>query len=240
MDSTSWKVSITAPGYPTGRYGAASQVVVGRWLLCRRFFCPECNHSPEAVTFHPDCLQLFMRSCTCRDALERLWVAVVWSKALAGAKTKPLRLRKGTSTLSSAFAFVARTCNLPQMKRLPPEIRDIIQELSEPCHLLRYVGVLESAWRLSACPSEELSSLPLSQVSSWARGSPPELVGENTVPLPVIRCTIDALGLKRIERLAARPDFEAKRYDSMVFIVEAEDLFYDAAVQFKVLVSFPP
>ncbi|OIW25949.1 hypothetical protein CONLIGDRAFT_513196 [Coniochaeta ligniaria NRRL 30616] len=233
LESTAFSVGVPVPAYHALSMDGNAYVVVGRWKLCNLMSCRRCDDPPDAVTFHLDCLKLFMRNCTGRDALDKLWLAVIWRKALAGVEVEPLRLPTSPTSLSSAFAFVAGNCNLPQIKKLPQEVRDTIQELSEPHPLLRYMVVLESAWRLSTSSSEPLGSLPLRQVSSWTRGSSTELVGEATVPMPIIRCTIDSIGLRKIERLAARPRFEETRYDNMVFIVEHEDRFRDAVVQFK-------
>lgn len=85
------------------------------------------------------------------------------------------------------------------------EIRDLVQELSEPHLLCRYVVVLEMARQLSSGPLETLASIPMNQTSSWQRGFSPKIVGEDTAPSSTIRCVIDFLGLKKIERLPERP-----------------------------------
>jgi hypothetical protein len=192
----------------------------------------DCEPSPEAATLHPDCLQLFMRSCAPRDALDRLWLAATWHDVLPGIQC--LRLPKSSASFSATFAIAAEKCNLPQVKMLPREIRDLVQELSKPHLLCRYVVVLEIAWRLSSGPSEPLASVPMNQISSWERGSSPKPVGEAAAPSSIIRCVIDFLGLKKIERLTERPPFERGRRDDMAFIVEKKDAFRDTVVQFKV------
>ena len=117
---------------------------------------------------------------------------------------------------------------------LPREIRDLIQELSEPHLLCRYVVVLGIALQLSYGPSEPLVSVPMNQISSWERGYSLKPVSEATAPSSIIRCVIDFLGLKKIERLTERPLFERGRHDDMSFIVEKEDAFSETIVQFKV------
>lgn len=117
------------------------------------------------------------------------------------------------------------------MKSLP--LWDLVQELSEPNLLCRYVVVLEIAWRLSFGPSEPLASIPMNQISSWERGSSPKPIGEASAPSSIIRCVIDFVGLKKIERLTERPRFERGRRDDVAFIVEEEDAFRDTVVQFK-------
>jgi hypothetical protein len=173
-----------------------------------------------------------MRSCAPRDALERLWFAATWADTLPGIKC--LRLPKCSATFSSTFAIAAEKCDLPQVKMLPREIRDLVQKLSEPHLLCRFVVVLEIAWQLSSGPSEPLVSVPMNQIASWQRGSWPKPIGEATAPSTTIRCVIDFLGLKKIERLPERPLFERGRRDDMAFIVEEEDAFRETVVQFKV------
>lgn len=176
-----------------------------------------------------------MRSCTPRDALDRLWLAATWHDTLPGIQC--LRLPKNSASFSAAFAIAAEKCNLPQVKMLPPEIRDLVQELCESHVFCRYVVVQDIGRRLCSGPSEPLATLSLSQISSWERGSSPKSVGGVTASSSTIRCVFDFLGLKEIDRLTERPSFErGRRRDDMAFIVEEEDAFRDTVVQFKVLV----
>lgn len=267
-DSTSYRAGITVPSFPSG-YGLSpvtavnvaryegletllSPVDVGKWGL-GFYSCDNCGPVSDAVSLHPDCLQLFMRNCTAPDALDRLWLALTWRNTLPATSLAnyhvsypyspnqrqilPLHLQPISTSLSSAFVVATEKCNVPQIRNLPQEIKDVIQKFyhtvqvdifqwysethgsQEPeesderhglhFHLLyRYTVVLDVASRLSSGPSEPLSFVPLRQVFSWERGSSPKLVDGLVVSLPIIRCTIDLIGVKKIERLAQRPRFE--------------------------------
>ena len=231
-DSTCYHAGIIVPCYPAGSHGASSRVAVAKWRLCRAAICMDCNTSTEAATLHPDCLQLFMRSCASRDALDRLWLAATWQDTLPG--IQHLRLPKNSASFSATFAMAVEKFNLPQVKMLPREILDPIQELCEPQLFYRYIVVQEIARRLSSGPSGPLETVTMSQISSWKRGSSPKFVGEVNASSSIIRCVFDFLGLKVIERLTERPSFERGRPGDMAFIVEEEDAFRNSVIQFKV------
>lgn len=237
-DSTSYHAGIIIPCHPAGSHGASSRVAFTKWNLCRSAICADCNSSPEAATLHPDCLQLYMRSCAPRDAVDRLWLAATWHDTLPGIQR--LRLPKNSALFSAAFAIAAEECNLPQVKRLPREIRDLVQELCEPHLFCRYVVVQEIARRLSSGLSEPLATVTMGHISSWKRGSSPKSVGKVTTSSSTICCVFDFLGLKEIERLTERPSFERRRRDDMAFIVEEEEAFRHTVVQFKVPVFLTP
>lgn len=235
LESALFETTIVIPRHPLDDDDSPDRFVQGRWQLCRgNYNCRNCE--AEAATLHHDCLQLFMRHCTCSGSLARLWLAVTWRKPLASPDIKSSRLPRDSVSLAAAFALAAEKCGVPQMASLPQEVQDIIQGMAQPSFLQRYVAVLDSANWLSNCVFEPLNSLPLSRVSSWNLGSAPELVSEETLPLPFVHYTIDYIGLKRIERLASRPPFKPRRCDDQLFFVESEEHVFDgAALQLKVL-----
>ncbi|KAB5584728.1 hypothetical protein GE09DRAFT_201 [Coniochaeta sp. 2T2.1] len=215
------------------------------WVLCRVVRCLACNSgwglaTPlEAATLHTQCLQLFTRNCTCSvsDAVERLWMYMVWRKALAGPKYTSLRLPTTTEALSPHFLeLVAKKCGLSEYADLPQELQDMILNHSRDSILYRYAVILESAGRLSKHQSEGLSEEAFEHVLSWSRGERPRIVGPKIAEeLPFIRLTIDYQGLKKVERLISLPAFDKQRYDDKVYSTEHHSRLHNsmAVMQFK-------
>ncbi len=52
---------------------------------------------------------------------------------------------------------------------------------------------------------------------------------------PVIRLTLDANGLRALERLPERPTFAPRRFNNLGFIVDEQTRFADIVAHFKVL-----
>ncbi|KAL2162480.1 hypothetical protein VTH06DRAFT_7394 [Thermothelomyces fergusii] len=186
-----------------------------------------------------DCLQLFLRNCPARDALDRLWLARVWARQpWSGIPVPPLRLVHDPPAVSRTqvlFDYAAR-CGLEQLKVLPLELLQMVQALSWPHIFWRYMAALDVATYLSAGPSWPLRSLPLSKIISWERGSKPRLtaaeVGADDHP-SVIRLAIDTGGLKTFERLFELPPYQQLQFDNMVFLVVEQSSVANAVALFK-------
>ena len=140
-------------------------------------WCREFHSGLEmSATFHVDCLQLFMNTCPARDAMERLWTAVIWRDPFSAGMRIPLRFARGAASVSGvAFATVAEMCGLSIM-RLPREVRDMIQEYMHGHLLWCYMAVLDMAWRLSSgsASANPLRSVPLHHVLEgvWPSANP--------------------------------------------------------------------
>lgn len=141
----------------------------------------------KLAVVHIDCLKLFTRTFTDCNALDRLWLAAVWSKPFANMRT-PEPPRRTPARNVSSFAPAAGKFGLSQAKTLSFELQKMILELLQLSQFWRYVNTLQFSWRLLSEPSEPLITIPLSCLSSWERGSPPELVNEGAaLPLRIIR-----------------------------------------------------
>ena len=176
-----------------------------------------------------------MRKCAAHDALDRLWLARLWGRQpWADPPVPPLGLT-GNSPAISTFLRCAVRCGLPGLTTLPLELLEIIQSLSKPHYIWRYVVALDLATRLSAEPSRPLQSFPLATVASWERGCAP-VCGEEQgdASRPMIRLTIDCEGLRKIERLPGRPSYDPRRFDDLAFVVEEQRYFAAAVAHFKV------
>ena len=121
---------------------------------------------------------------------------------------------------------------------------DMIQEYMYGHLLWRYMAILDMAWRLSSgsASADPLRSVPLHHVLSWERGLALRLHANSTAtngdahqdPLPIVRCTFDAVGLAAIERLPERPAVGLGRHcDDKLFIVERAESLRDVAFHSK-------
>ncbi|KFA81328.1 hypothetical protein S40288_08298 [Stachybotrys chartarum IBT 40288] len=77
--------------------------------------------------------------------------------------------------------------------------------------------------RLHTSPiSEDLISIPLSEILAWERGGLPVLAYA-TPPKPIVRLTIDSHGVRKVERLPKKPLYRGQRSDSAVFVILEEN-----------------
>ncbi|OAA63514.1 hypothetical protein SPI_03677 [Niveomyces insectorum RCEF 264] len=216
---------------------------IGGMLLCRRPGCTRCAASLEACTVHADCFALFQRHCCGhgdRAVLERLWVVAAWRRPWRAAPCLWLddadRLvstewltRVGSEQDGRGLSGLGLG-----LQRLPPEIVQMIRLQSATSLLWRYSMVLDLAHRLSSCTaSDELLSMPLRRVASWERGGRPVTSAPCSPPPVVVRLTIDACGLRAVERLPSRPSPRSWRSDSHAFVVVDESQIQGATVHFK-------
>ena len=155
--------------------------------------------------------------------LDRLWTLALWRKPWAGAPR--IFLPQQPIIFSESVATVARKFGLPGLARkLPAEIVLMIHGYSEPAALWRLGAALDLAAELnSTTPTTTVDGVvshSLRRVVSWQRGSVPMLAREQR-PLPIIRLTIDAHGIKSIERLPdEEPPPSRARFDHLAFIIE--------------------
>lgn len=207
---------------------------------CEEVSCSACNDWRRACTVHPDCLQLFMRSCTARDALDRLWLARMWQRLPWTGISFPTRRLASNLPLAcdlSVLLRCAERCGLWKLKTLPVELLIDIEEFSRPHFFWRCVASVDLATQLSAGISQPLQSFLLNSVISWDRGNAPVVAAEGMDdPIaPIIRLTVDSGGLRKLERLAERPPYKQRRFDESVFIVENQSHFGSTVAHFKVM-----
>ena len=209
-----------------------------RWYHCTDRSCVSCQISPQSCEVHADCLKVFIRNCTAHDALDRLWVARVWRRQFwVGMRVPRPNWRTDSSLGSEVLTLLdyAERCGLPQLKALPLELVSLIHTLLGQHVFLRYINIVHIASQLAIAPSQPLQSVSLSTVSSWERGGMPKFAAGRVDDLPpVIRLTLDANGLRALERLPERPTFEPRRFNDLGFIVDEQTRFADVVAHFKV------
>lgn len=190
------------------------------------------NQSLENATIHTDCFNLFRQSCKDDYAVHRLLLAAVWRSPWEGAPKFELAAAPDVAGL---IRLAAKAGNLPQLESMPMELKCMVwQELSaQPSTITRFQSVISLAANSSRQDFCQEASISISRVASWERGEGPANEEEDLPP--VVRITIDCQGVKRIERLAQKPDLISQQSDTELYIVENQEILADVEVQFQVL-----
>lgn len=198
--------------------------------LCRRPLCRDCPVSLplESATVHYECMAVFLHySSDKARALSRLWTVECcrhpWAKAPL------LHLRDNRPIDPAALEQVACVFGLPRLPSLPPELLHIIRRCTLHAFFWRAIATVSRAIR-PVSQSQRL--LPLDSVGLFERGKQfapiPPVLG------PVVRISIDAEGIRTIERLPRRSDISDGGSRHMAYIVEEETPLRGVHVLFKV------
>ncbi|KAL7944595.1 hypothetical protein V8C42DRAFT_325295 [Trichoderma barbatum] len=190
------------------------------------------DESPDhdSATIHTGCFNLFQQNCTDGNEVRRLLLAAVWRSPWENAPKFKLTTNPDIAGL---VQLAAKACNLPQLESMPTELKRLVcrELLTQPSIITRYQSVISLAADSSRQDFDEQASLPIGKVASWERGERP--TSEEGDHLPVIRITIDCQGVKRIERLAQKPELLSQRSDTELYIVESQEALVDLKVQFQ-------
>ncbi|UPK99219.1 hypothetical protein LCI18_010154 [Fusarium solani-melongenae] len=103
---------------------------------------------------------------------------------------------------------------IPRLGQLPIEIIMIIQSYSSHSILWRLYTTLSIAKQASnenGSP-QDLKKFPIGEVSAWERGKEP-ILANNSPQDPIIRLTLDAYGIKEVERLPNYSDTMGDQVD---------------------------
>ncbi|KIH89978.1 hypothetical protein SPBR_00261 [Sporothrix brasiliensis 5110] len=204
-------------------------------MMCRNASCTKGTAMLEACTVHVDCRIVFRKHCgrggddaglDSQDALDRLWIAAAWRRPWRQAAwlwlDEPGQADRRISVDRVARASIAAGHGQEQeggqepdlssllrgLTRLPPELVDIVLQNSADSQVWRYAAVLDRGQPLAE-NTGQLASVPLVDVAAWERGSPVVLFGlehaASAADHPILLLTIDARGLKSVQRLVARP-----------------------------------
>ncbi|KAK3297858.1 uncharacterized protein B0H64DRAFT_132777 [Chaetomium fimeti] len=230
-DSTSYR-GHTRP-FPFPRAGGIITRVNGR-ELCRYPDCKRCAVSPEFTLSHHDCFEVFRQQCSVSAsvALDRLWILTTWKKPWDGAQPRhfpiPMVDRDTLRTIS-------RFCGLPHLYTLPLELLEMIRQHTKDSFVWRCIPVVQLADCASALNPEPLFTFPLRDILSWERGGKLERVMEtwSPSPPPILRLTVDPLGISKVERLPDPPRYTGECASHLAFIVEDGTFIPEAVAQFK-------
>ncbi len=201
------------------------------WSFCRFHACHLCRASPTSLTVHALCLRLF-RSCPPNDegqrpGLREFLFAAESARPWLGAH--PLTLEPLVEYHESALV-----AGCPNLLRLPPELRLLIWRFADGSPLWSssaIYNIYSALSALSACHSEPLV-MRLADVSCWARGAAAEC--GNVPARGLVRLTFDYRGLRRVERLKARPAVTGVRSDFLAFVIEPAEALADVRITFQV------
>ena len=189
--------------------------------------------SPEFVPLHWDCFEIFRNQSSIKwsDALCRLWVAAAWRTPWRGASPLCFPI---DAARSSSLKALCDICNLPSLYKLPLEILHMIQSYSEHVLIWRGVLALDLAARISMETPSSLSTIPLSSILFWERGTQPQIASSPSPPL--IRITVDSVGISKIERISCQP-YKGECCSSRVYMVVQEQTISQCKAHFKVRLS---
>jgi hypothetical protein len=194
--------------------------------LCRK----GCLRKYTAVAVHYDCFTIFTHTCALgtAEALSCLWTLGAWRSPWLWAQ--PLQLQPNYDMPRDVLERVASITGHPQLGRCPTELLYMIRGYDPQCLFWRAVSTMALAASCSYLPDpskplQTLVTLPLAEIADWERGGPlPRLHDAASLdvptPLGTMLITIDAAGIKTVQRLSARaPPFSEPNTDSLAFIL---------------------
>lgn len=132
------------------------------------------NHELKTALAHTDCLLIFLRFSSGRDALDKLWTLARWQLTELPTIPQPI-----TDT-SHAKVFLKTLLDLPpSLATLPVEVIDAIHGHCKWHDFWRYLACYQLACRVSQMQWEPRSAtVPLMQIKSWKRGEQAVLKGD--------------------------------------------------------------
>lgn len=188
--------------------------------------------APESVTVHYQCLRIFLQACELplSQALDYLWAVAIYHRPWYRSPRLLLvpRDRGGQSSLQR----VAYSSDLAGLQRIPPELLDMIRQLSPDAYFWRCMSVLELS-RRATTPTQPVQTVALLCIGRWKRGEQPAIVLEEK--RLAFRITVDSHGIQEIERLSERPAFVQESCRYQAYIVEDAAELSGLEAHFKVL-----
>ncbi|KAL7789021.1 hypothetical protein V8C37DRAFT_411385 [Trichoderma ceciliae] len=199
---------------------------VDGFQLCRYQDCSRCFTSPEFAPVHYDCYVMFKENSNIKNpnVLHRtLWIIAAWKKPWLGARPLHLPYRHvdvgGLEIAAEAFGLP----ELSRLSKLPIELLDSIHDYSEDSLLWRCVSALKSAADASNLDDEPSSIIPLATILSWERYGGIQSAAPKSLP-PVMRVTMDADSISKVERLAMHPQYAGECHKHFAYIVTDGDI----------------
>ncbi|KAM0344442.1 hypothetical protein ACHAPU_007626, partial [Fusarium lateritium] len=176
--------------------------------LCRPYPCNYCESLTECVPIHSDCLGVFLQNGQQHDAWNRLWILAAWQTPWQtpwnGSEHPQFYLEP--EDISTSGSTLAQVLGFPKLNLLPSEIIQTIRLHSIDSPLWQ----LQTAQRLALTASQDVpkgsTSIRLSEIVSWTRGKEPITTKASSQP-PIVRFTLDAFGIQRIERLSSYSNY---------------------------------
>lgn len=109
----------------------------------------------------------------------------------------------------------AEAIGLPGLKKLPPELIQMIANLSKSAALLHGIAaiLLGRELRDPSYLQRPLRIVPLRYVLSWLRGQEPRL-SQTVITSSLMRLTYDSRGIRRIETLPEKGPVQVRRREN--------------------------
>lgn len=222
-DSNAFYKAISLDGFPSYKRHFQNR---DDTRLCRIPDCSDCCAAREVSTVHTDCVEFVKSKYKLdnhwsedgRSYWDHLWVLSAWRTPWRQAPNFRLEEKNFTPNV---LMFDNLGYPLMKMKSLPLEVIQIIHEFSAASPLWRFTAASALPHRLPAASSDQLLTIHLSTLLSWDRGCQPVIadIGDTTSRLPIIRMTIDARGIKKVEQLPEQPRFTTWRTNTYVYVV---------------------
>ncbi|UKZ60298.1 uncharacterized protein TrAtP1_001578 [Trichoderma atroviride] len=176
--------------------------------FCNNPSCPPCRKTDESITVHADCFHLFTQRCVVKNAdseaarkkevFRRLWL--VGRKRYAWRSMVPHRFMSSATLERCPPEVISEICGFGRV--FLPEVALLIQSHSREHILWRFCSILQLLRDLELAETLETATYPLPKVLSWSRGEAPKLVQDQSLAGPWITLTIDARGIKSIQRIS--------------------------------------
>ncbi|RFU25896.1 hypothetical protein B7463_g10443, partial [Scytalidium lignicola] len=202
------------------------------FMPCRYVGCSRCAESPEGFCVHVECFKLFQRACTTPHWLRLLFTSAAWMNPWS--RMAPITWVPPSQRMTldiNVFIYGAIKCGIRNVGRLPTEIVEMIRLHSTAGLMWRYMSVLSLAKNLLVSQPQDLVQLPLIDMANWERGG--ELCTEIRFRSSVMRISVDALGIKKIERFKEHPKKQIKSNGCFAFIIEKEENLCGFIVELK-------
>ncbi|KAM7198712.1 hypothetical protein V8F20_006027 [Naviculisporaceae sp. PSN 640] len=188
----------------------------------------------ETVTVHQECFRIYIHDAAPRlgkyrliGPESRLYTAGLFRSPWP--RAPPLSLTGASEMSYAVLSQVASRCGLSQLAECPAELVEMIHQYSPHSPFWRAISALTLAERVGTTVPEPLV-VPFHEIDSWERGGkltrwqPPRNLQSSSTSSrsrpPVVRLTIDAEGIRRIELLWGEPRYTSQRTDRLAFVVE--------------------
>ncbi|VUC31982.1 unnamed protein product [Clonostachys rosea] len=198
-----------------------------RYQLCRLGHGDVCAGESESVTFHSDCLNLYVKNMRAGDGWRKLWVAATWRYPWVNCTQ--LRLPP-VDNVMRYMDCAKDVLNLPRLVRLPLELQMDILKLSGSALVGRYASVLQLTSEL-ASDQPFVGNLSLDNIHRWNRGARPTI--SHVITGQEIKVIIDARGLLEIRMVTEPMEDLTVRSDHMLYITGPVEKFSGIRVDFQ-------
>ncbi|KAI5865028.1 hypothetical protein GGS23DRAFT_603707 [Durotheca rogersii] len=134
----------------------------------------------------------------------------------------------------SSLLRIMHICGLPRLQSLPPELVELIRQLSPHALFWRAISTISLASNVTI-PPQPLLVFPLKDIETWKRGESVVRITEQTGRCrPMTRLTVDSEGIQKIDRLPATPKYRrGETVSRYAYIVERAEALSSVQAHLK-------